>query len=133
MLARVFDHDKQCYFKGFRTLTVGWSDGNTFLPVNFALMSSHKQANQLGIFKQFDHRSLAAKRRAQAQRKMTDVALELVDDALNNGIKAKYVLFDSWYSSPRMFFELLKRNRFRIGILKRSKKSIFDIAVAKWA
>ncbi len=96
-------------------------------------MSSHKQANQLGIFKQFDHRSLAAKRRAQAQRKMTDVALELVDDALNNGIKAKYVLFDSWYASPRMFFELLKRNRFRIGILKRSKKSIFDIAVAKWA
>ena len=28
LLARVFDHDKQCYFKGFRALTLGWSDGN---------------------------------------------------------------------------------------------------------
>ena len=125
LLAKVFDHDKQCYFNGFRTLTVGWSDGNTFLPVNFALMSSHKQANQLGIFKQLDRRSLAAKRRAQAQRKMNDVALELVDAALNNGINAKYVLFDSWYASPKMFFELLKRNRFGIGMLKRSKKVYF--------
>ncbi len=45
LLARVFDHDKQCYLKGFRALTIGWSDGNTFLPVNFALMSSSKTSN----------------------------------------------------------------------------------------
>lgn len=43
LLARVFDHDKQMYFKGFHALTIGWSDGNTFLPVNFALMSSSKK------------------------------------------------------------------------------------------
>lgn len=125
LLAKVLDHDKKCYFKGFRTLTVGWSDGNTFLPVSFALMSSRNRNNQLGIFKQFDHRSLAAKRRAQAQRKMNDVALELVDAALKTGIKAKYVLFDNWYSSPRMFFELLKRDRFGIGMLKRTEKIYF--------
>jgi len=35
LLARDFDHDKKMYFKGFRALTVGWSDGNTFLTVNF--------------------------------------------------------------------------------------------------
>lgn len=56
---------------------------------------------------------------------MNDVALELVDAALKNGIHAKYVLFDSWYTSPKMFFELLKRNRFGIGMLKRSKKVYF--------
>ena len=125
LLSRVFDHDNQCYFKGFRTLTVGWSDGNTFLPVNFALMSSRKQLNQFGRFKHLDGRSLAAKRRAQAQCKMNDVALELLDAAFNAGIKAKYVLFDSWYASPRMFFELLKRGRFGIGMLKRTKKVYF--------
>ena len=69
LLSRVFDHDNQCYFKGFRTLTVGWSDANTFLPVNFALMSSRKQLNQFGRFKHLDGRSLAAKRRAPAQYK----------------------------------------------------------------
>lgn len=121
LLSRVFDHDNQCYFKGFRTLTVGWSDGNTFLPVNFALMSSRKQLNRLDRFKHLDGRSLAAKRRSQAQRKMNDVALELIDVAINAGIKAKYVLFDT----PRMFFELLQRGRFGIGMLKRTKKVYF--------
>jgi hypothetical protein len=49
ILARVFDHNKQTYFKGLRALTVGWSDGNTFLPVNFALMSSSNKKNQLAF------------------------------------------------------------------------------------
>jgi len=125
LLARVFDHDKQIFFRGFRALTLGWSDGNTFLPVNFALMSSSRSKNRLGFFKHFDCRSLAARRRAQAQRKMNDVALELVDDAIAAGIKTRYVLFDSWFTSPRMFYELLKRNRYGIGMLKKSKKVYF--------
>nr|WP_272454516.1 transposase [Loigolactobacillus coryniformis] len=125
LLARIFDHDKQSYFKGFRTLTLCWSDGNTCLPVNFALMSSRKTRNHLECFDPFDHRSLAAKRRAQAQRKMNDVALELIDDALKTGIKAKYVLFDSWYASPHLFSELLKRGRYGIGMLKKTKKVYF--------
>lgn len=125
MLARVFDHDEKAYFKGFRALTVGWSDGNTFLPVSSALMSSSKKTNQLGLFKRFDKRSLAYQRCSQAIRKMNDVALELVDSIIKSGLKVKYVLFDSWYSSPRMFHELLKRGLFGIGMLKKSKKVYF--------
>lgn len=125
LLARVFDHDKQCYFRGFRALTLGWSDGNTFLPLHFALMSSRKVKNQLGLFKALDQRSLAAQRRSQAVRKMNDVALELVDDAIASGIKAKYVLFDSWYASPHMFSELVKRHLDGIGMLKKTKKVYF--------
>ncbi|MCH5465881.1 transposase, partial [Levilactobacillus tujiorum] len=78
--------------------------------------------NRVGSFKEFDHRTLAARRRAQAQRKMNDVALELVDATVNAGIKARYVLFDSWFTSPHMFAELLKRDRYGIGMLKKSKK-----------
>jgi len=125
LLARVYDHDKGCYFKGFRTLTLGWSDGNTFLPINFALMSSSKSSNQLGLMNHFDGRSLAAKRRHQAQSKMNDVALDLVKDAIKMGITAKYVLFDSWYTSPRLFAELLKCGRYGIGMLKKTKKVYF--------
>jgi len=125
LLARVFDHDKQCYFRGFRALTLGWSDGNTFLPLHFALMSSRNTKNQLGLFKATDHRSLSAQRRSQALRKMNDVALELVDDAIASGVKAKYVLFDSWYASPHMFSELVKRHRDGIGMLKKTKKVYF--------
>lgn len=125
LLSKVFDHDKQCYLKGFRALTLGWSDGNTFLPVNFALMSSRNKKNQLGLFKQYDRRSLAAKRRNQAQRKMNDVAVELVSDAVTAGIQAQYALFDSWYSSPKMFQALRKLGLHSVGMLKRSKKVYF--------
>lgn len=124
-LAKVFDHNHQSYFKGFRALTLGWSDGNTFLPLNFALMCSKNPKNQLGLFKTTDQRTLAGQRQSQAVRKMNDVALELVDDAITAGIKAKYVLFDSWFASPRMFAELVKRHRDGIDMLKKTKKVYF--------
>jgi hypothetical protein len=36
LLAHCFDHAKSCYCKGFRILTLGWSDGKTFIPLDFA-------------------------------------------------------------------------------------------------
>ena len=49
MVAKIFDHTDMSYRKGFRLLTLGWSDGNSFLPINFSLLSSHKKSNQLGV------------------------------------------------------------------------------------
>ena len=40
LLSWVYDHSKKAYTKGFRLLTLGWSDGNTFMPVNSCLLSS---------------------------------------------------------------------------------------------
>ena len=37
LLARVFDHVEHKYVRGFRMLTLGWTDGNTFLPLAFSL------------------------------------------------------------------------------------------------
>ncbi len=45
LLARVFDHTTHRYKRGFRLLTLGFSDGNTFLPVTSHLMSSEKDSN----------------------------------------------------------------------------------------
>lgn len=35
LLAKVYDHVSHKYHRGFRMLTLGWSDGNTFLPIKF--------------------------------------------------------------------------------------------------
>ena len=40
LLARVKDHVTGRYFKGFRQLTAGWTDGATFIPLAFAHLSS---------------------------------------------------------------------------------------------
>ena len=71
LLAKVYDHDKHEFLTGYRGLTIGWSDGNTFLPVNFALMSTKKKKNMIGSQPvTTDQRSIASRRRTQAQRPM---------------------------------------------------------------
>lgn len=39
LLAKTYDHAKHRFCFGFRMLTLGWSDGNTFLPINSVLLS----------------------------------------------------------------------------------------------
>lgn len=123
LLAKVYDHDKHEYLNGYRGLTLGWSDGNTFLPVNFALMSTKTKKNMIGAAPiTADERSISGKRRNQAQRKMNDVTVELIRQALRLGVEAKYVLFDSWFSSPRMFWILKRLGLDGLGMIKKSSK-----------
>lgn len=100
LVARVFDHVDMKYIKGFRMLTLGWSDGNTFIPITHRLLSSARNKNILGIVKEIDKRSLAFRRRKEAREKATDVMMTMLKNAQKLGHHAKYVLFDSWFSSP---------------------------------
>ncbi|WP_157047837.1 hypothetical protein [Cellulosilyticum ruminicola] len=47
LLAKVYDHVFHRYQKGFTMLTLGWSDGYNFLPVDFAMLSSSTESNCL--------------------------------------------------------------------------------------
>lgn len=47
LLAKVYDHVFHRYQKGFTMLTLGWSDGYSFLPVDFAMLSSSTESNCL--------------------------------------------------------------------------------------
>ena len=47
LLAKVFDHAHGLYTFGFRMLTLGWSDGNTFLSVSHCLLSTANQKNRI--------------------------------------------------------------------------------------
>lgn len=57
--SRVFDHVSMKYRKGYRLMTLGWTDGNTFLPVNNSLLASSKESNLIGPAVDYDGRSLA--------------------------------------------------------------------------
>ena len=101
LLAKVFGHCSMKYKNGYRMLTPGWSDGNSFVPINHCLMSAADDKNLLCKAADFDGRSLAGKRRKQSRRKATEVMIDLLKAARSSGISAKYVLFDSWFSSPK--------------------------------
>lgn len=124
--SKVFDHTDMRYRKGFRLLTLGWSDGNTFLPVNSCLMASSKESNIIGPQKNFDKRSIAGKRRKLAQMKATDTMLHLLDAATAQGITADYVLFDSWFSNPAQLTAIKSRGMDVIAMVKKSSRINYE-------
>ena len=123
LLAKVFDHCSMKYKRGFRMLTLGWSDGNSFVPVNHCLLSAADDKNLLCDAASFDGRSLAGKRRIQSRCKATNVMIDLIKIARQSGLKAKYVLFDSWFSSPKTITALKReQNLDVIAMIKKSSK-----------
>jgi len=107
LLSRVFDHNSKKYLKGFRLLTLGWSDGNSFLGLDFAILSSPNEKNRYnGITKALDKRTCGYRRRQEAMTKSTDLLEPMVKRALSAGIRAKYLLMDSWFSAPSIISAL---------------------------
>ena len=121
LLARVHDHNDHRFYRGFRLLTLGWSDGSSFLPVSFSLLSSANKRNRLAPMTEVDKRTNGFKRRAESLRKAPDVLNELVKQAHDNGIRADYLLFDSWFSFPSIIIRLLEQKQQVICMLKSAK------------
>lgn len=124
--SKVFDHASMRYTKGFRLLTLGWTDGNTFLPVNSCLLASSKANNIIGPQQHFDGRSLAAKRRNLAQMKGTSAMMELLKTALNAGHTADYVLMDSWFSNPAQLVAIKNHGLDSIAMIKKSPRIRYE-------
>ena len=123
LLAKVFDHCSMKYKRGFRMLTLGWSDGNSFIPVNHCLLSAADDKNLLCNAENFDGRSLAGKRRKQSRHKATEVMIDLIRTAQQSGLTAKYVLFDSWFSSPKTITAIKQEEKLDvIAMVKKSSK-----------
>ena len=120
--SRVFDHTSMRYTKGFRLMTLGWADGNTFLPVNSSLLASSKASNLIGPQECHDGRSLAAKRRNLAQTKGTDVMLALIKTARKCGHTADYVLYDSWFSNPAQLVAVKELGLDSIAMIRKSSR-----------
>lgn len=110
LLSKVFDHNSSRFIKGFRLLTLGWSDGNSFLGLDFALLSSSKEKNRYcEADNQIDQRSCGSIRRKEAIQKSTVILPMLVKRALRvTRVKAKHLLMDSWFSFPKVIHELLE-------------------------
>lgn len=122
LLAKVYDHSKKAYKYGFRLLTLGWSDGNTFLPVNGCLLSTENSKNRINEATSLDKRSVGYARRNLAQTKATTVVFELLLAAKKSLIPASYVLFDTWFCSPSSLISIKKMGYDVIAMAKKTPK-----------
>ena len=125
LLAKAYDHANHRYRFGFRMLTLGWSDGSTFLPVNNVLLSSENKKNRVNEASEVDKRTVGYKRRMLSMQKGTQAMLELLKAAKKADIPAKYVLFDSWFSSPSTLHAVKSIGYDVIGMVKKTPKMFF--------
>jgi hypothetical protein len=101
LLSRVWDHSRGRYLKGFRMLTICWSDGVSCLPMDFALLSSADAKKRLcENYKSMDKRCCAWQRRKEATTKATENLEAMVRRILAAGVRANYLLMDSWFTMP---------------------------------
>ena len=108
LLARVYDHVTHKYQKGFTMLTLGWSDGYSFVPVGFNMLSSSKQTNRYQeISDKIDHRTNGYKARKESLLSKPEAAILLIQRALHAGIQADYVLMDTWFTTEPMLVQIL--------------------------
>ena len=123
LLARVYDHVEHKFQKGFTLLTLGWSDGYSFIPTGFNMLSSANKSNRYNeISDAIDHRSNGYKIRKESMMHKTDAAIRLIESALNAGIKAQYVLMDTWFTTEPMIGAILNTSLDVIGMVKQLKQ-----------
>jgi len=123
LLARVYDHVEHKYLKGFTLLTLGWSDGYSFIPTGFNMLSSAEKSNRYQeISDMIDHRTNGYKARKESIMHKTDAAILLIKNALNAGIKADYVLMDTWFTTEPMLQKILSLGIDAIGMVKQLKQ-----------
>ena len=102
LLARVFDHTVGRCLRGYNLLTLGWTDGFSFIPVAFNLLSSPNEKNRYKeIAEGIDHRTAGYKTRVESMLHKPEAAFRLVQRALKAGIQAEYLLMDSWFTRNR--------------------------------
>jgi hypothetical protein len=123
LLANVYDHTDHRYKKGFNMLTLGWTDGYSFVPMDFAMLSSAKEKNRYNeVNSAVDKRTHGYKRRKEAMEKKPQAAINMIANALKHGVRADYILMDSWFTNEPFIKAIMALNLDVIGMVKDIKQ-----------
>lgn len=119
LLSRVYDHVIGKTVKGFNMLTLGWTDGYSFVPVGFNMLASSDKNKRLSpATDSIDKRSNGYKNRQDAILSKPEAAMKMIRDTLNAGVVASYVLMDTWFTNEPLIKEIVAEGPDVIGMLK---------------
>ena len=133
-LSRVYDHVAHRYRWGFRWLTIGWSDGTTFLPVLFSLLGSQQAHNRRNpTVSSIDKRTVGAKRRREALQSAPALVVQGLQEALAAGLSARSVLFDRWFTTIHLVGDIVHQTGLHvIGMVKASPHLYYEFEGRRW-
>jgi hypothetical protein len=109
---------EQKFVRGFRFLTLAFTDGISLIPIDFALLGSKKTVCEANP--DIDGRSYGAKRRAEAVCEAPKVLLSMIDNNRNLIRDGSHIVFDSWFCNPSFIRELTDRKLHVTGRLKKN-------------
>ena len=123
LLARIYDHVEHRFQKGFSLLILGWTDGYSFVPVAFNMLSSAKQSNRYQeMSADIDRRTNGYRFRKESMLSKTEAATRMIKDAVDTGIAADYVLMDTWFTTEPMIQSIIDIGLDVIGMVKQLKQ-----------
>lgn len=109
LLGNLYDHSKQKYYKGFKQLTLLYTDTLSPFVVDFALKTnSNTDLIVYNETKDLDKRTSGAIRRAEATTPSPDLLVPMLKRAIKKGISADYILMDSWFATKPIISKLSK-------------------------
>jgi len=129
-ISRVFNHVTKTYPIGYKALVLGYSDGTSFIPLDFSLHNEKGKKKNFGLTaeqrreqycKERDGASCGAKRINELRTEKGDNLIKMVKRAVKNGIIADYLLTDSWFLSENMLKEIRAIKSGAIHILSMCK------------
>jgi len=128
LLSRRHDHSNNQYVKGFDLLTVGYSDGISFVPMAFSLQSSQKKSVRLQeACPDIDKRTHGGKLRSEAIQGKPKALLALLSEISKAGVKTRHILFDSWFGSNSLISDLMGEGYLPICMVKDWKGMKFSL------
>lgn len=119
----IYDHSLGRSILGFSLVTLGLFTGKNFYPVDFAYRfgkTRHPKSNEERIG---DPRSISGRMSYEAKHfSKLDLAQQMIQRAFDRGIRAGYVLFDSWYAWPSLINDIRKISQ-QLHVICRLKNS----------
>ena len=101
------------------------------MPLDFALLSSVEKKNRYQeITKDIDKRSCGYRRRQEAITKSTELLEPIIRRVLRFGVRADYILMDSWFALPKII-QMLSTNVPVICMLKNMYRVFYEYNGAK--
>jgi len=131
---KLFNSAKKYYYHGYELVALALVAGRTALPINFAPRKAKGKKPKKTKKSRTKHSLMRSRKRGgkgkvkaarQSQTKLK-LALQLIVDALQRGVKARYVIFDSWYCAVWFLRNLDALGLFWVTVVRSNRLFIYQ-------
>ena len=115
-ISKIYSHKEHCFLFGFKLLLLCYWDGKSMIPCGFSFHRENKKKGY-GLNKNLQNRQFSGKRNVEGHfgerygeldEDKLSVGVKMLKQCIKRGIRASYVLMDSWFVTDGMIKEIRK-------------------------